>query len=731
MSRIERYVLRTEATAFITGLVVLTAVIWITQALRQIDLLTSKGQTILIFLLMTGLALPSLIAVIAPVALFAGILYTLNKLNGDSELVVMAAAGVSPARLLRPTVALSVAVFAVVAAIYVQVLPWSFGAIENLTTFIRADFISNFARPGAFNDLTIGFVFHYRERTPDGALRGVFMQDRRDPAHVSTYIAEAGKTVEKDGSSYLQLSKGVLLRPAEAGDSAMVSFDNYTIDLSQFSQAIATMKRPRERSTAELMRPGAEDRADPAMAGHIRSELLDRLASPLYALVAGLIAFAALGEARTTRQGRGMAIGGAILAFIAIRGLGIAATTLTVGEPGAAFFVWAIPIGAVLGGLAHDLSPAAVLRADAAPLGKPRMMGRTFSLYLAGRFARTVLAAFAFVFALIYAVDLVEMLRRSGDAPKATAPLMALLSFLRTPTVAEQALPFAVLFGSMIAFLNLSRKFELVVARAAGVSVWQILAPPVLVVAIIGVVSVAAYNPASAWMKQSSDEIENSVFGGRSNPWGDLWLRQKSVDGQAIIHARGKEADGTRLQGVEVFNFDDQGILSSASTPSRASFTTAIGNCTTPRSSLPGFETLPASTYLLATSLNRQDVAQAFAAPETVSFWRLPGLADQTAKAGLDPTAYRLKYQELLARPVLLAAMVLVAACFSLRFFRMGGVEVMVSGGVAAGFVLYVATKVINDLGEAGFISPVAAGWSPGLVGCLFGVYVLLHQEDG
>ncbi len=71
--------------------------------------------------------------------------------------------------------------FAIVAAIYVQVLPWSFGAIENLTTFVRADFISNFARPGAFNDLTLGFVFHYRERTPDGALRGVFMQDRRDP----------------------------------------------------------------------------------------------------------------------------------------------------------------------------------------------------------------------------------------------------------------------------------------------------------------------------------------------------------------------------------------------------------------------------------------------------------------------------------------------------------------------------------------------------------------------
>ena len=371
MSRIERYVLRTATTAFLTGLLVLTGVIWITQALRQIDLLTSKGQTILIFLMMTGLALPSLLGIIAPVALFAGILYTLNKLNGDSELVVMSASGVSPGRLLRPLALLSAAVFAIVAAIYIQVLPWTFGAIENLTTFVRADFISNFARPGAFSDLELGFVFHYRERTPDGALRGVFMQDRRDPAHVSTYIAEAGKTLEKDGESYLQLSKGVLLRPQSAGNSAMVTFDDYTIDLSQFMQAVSSIKRPRERTTSQLWAPDDKDRSDPVLAGHIRSELLDRLASPLYALVAGLIAFAALGEARTTRQGRGLAIGGAIVAFIGARMLGIAATTLTVGVPAAAYFVWGVPLAAGLGALAmifrRELFSVGVQRFHARP----------------------------------------------------------------------------------------------------------------------------------------------------------------------------------------------------------------------------------------------------------------------------------------------------------------------------------------------------------------------------
>jgi lipopolysaccharide export system permease protein len=352
MIQIERYLFRTAIVACISGLVVLTGVVWVTQALRQIDLITSKGQTIMIFLMITGLALPSLVAIILPVALFAGILYTLNKLNGDSELVVMAAAGVSPVRLLRPMALLSGLVYAVVAALYIQVLPWSFGAIEKLTTFVHADFIANFARPGAFSQLESGFVFHFRDRTPDGALHGVFMQDQRDPARFTTYIAEDGKTVDRGGTSYLQLSKGVLLRPQSAGDSSMVTFDDYTIDLSQFIHAVGTMKRPNERTTAQLMAPDPKDRADPALLGHIRSELLDRLASPFYAFAAGLIAFAALGQARTTRQGRSLAIAGAILVFAGVRMLGFAATTLAVGNPSAAIFVWTVPLAACFGALA-------------------------------------------------------------------------------------------------------------------------------------------------------------------------------------------------------------------------------------------------------------------------------------------------------------------------------------------------------------------------------------------
>ena len=136
---------------------------------------------------------------------------------------------------------------------------------------------------------------------------------------------------------------------------------------------------------------------------------------------------------------------------------------------------------------------------------------------------------------------------------------MAGLSFLRTPTVAEQALPFAVLFGSMIAFLNLSRKMELVVARAAGLSVWQLLMPPLAVIVLIGVFSVIAYNPASTWMKERSDQIESSVFGGPASGAIGIWIRQKSVDGQAVIRAIGRSGGGNEFNGIEVFNFDDKG----------------------------------------------------------------------------------------------------------------------------------------------------------------------------
>jgi lipopolysaccharide export system permease protein len=380
MLRIERYLFRTASMAFLAGLLTLTAVIWVTQALKQLDLMTSKGQTILVFMTVTGLGLPFLTAVIAPVALFASVLYCLNKLNGDSELVVMSASGISTARLLAPFLALFALVFLAVAALYIDIMPRSFQAMQTLTARVHADFIANFARPGAFTEIEAGFVFHYRERANDGSLRGVFIQDRRDPTAISTYIAEIGEIVEKEGDTYLLLLKGSTERPRTSGDSAIITFDDYAIDLSQFLHKGDAIRRPRERSTWQLMAPDPRDPREGQLAGQLRAELLDRFTSPLYAFAAGLIAFAALGEARTTRQGRGWAIVSAVLVFAAVRLFGITASLLMRGKGDALpplwvpFSVWAIPLfacaaslDAIFGGpLARGLQTVRLVAGSAA-----------------------------------------------------------------------------------------------------------------------------------------------------------------------------------------------------------------------------------------------------------------------------------------------------------------------------------------------------------------------------
>jgi lipopolysaccharide export system permease protein len=149
------------------------------------------------------------------------------------------------------------------------------------------------------------------------------------------------------------------------------------------------------------------------------------------------------------------------------------------------------------------------------------------------------------------------------------------------------------------------------------------------------------------------------------------------------------------------------------------------------RVTTPGQEPRAEGVYLLATNLTPAQVTQSFVAPDSVPFWDLPDVVKRTEQAGLNATGYRLRYQTLLARPLLLAAMVLIAACFSLRFFRFGGVSRTVAGGVISGFVLYVATKLVADLGGAGLLSAPVAAWSPAIVASMLGTLVLLHQEDG
>jgi lipopolysaccharide export system permease protein len=361
------------------------------------------------------------------------------------------------------------------------------------------------------------------------------------------------------------------------------------------------------------------------------------------------------------------------------------------------------------------------------------MIGLTLGRYLSSRFFRMIFAVFATIFSLVFVIDFVELLRRTGNIAGVSASSVAFLSLLRTPSVSEQVLPFCVLFGSMAVFLNLTRKLELLVARASGVSVWQFLGPPILISVLIGIVSVTVLNPLSAAMKQRADRIEEALFGkdGSTEASTLVWVRQTGVDGESILRADKSADNNNTLIGVTAYVYDRRGHFAARIMAARAMLEPGDWRLEDAQVSEAGEEPHRFQTYLLATNLQPGQVSDSSMAADAVPFWELPALRDETESAGLDANGYRLQFQTLLARPLLLVAMTLIAAAFSLRFFRFGGIGKFVGGGVAAGFVLYVATKFVGDLGDSGVLSAPVAAWSPAVVASMLGALALLNQEDG
>jgi lipopolysaccharide export system permease protein len=363
------------------------------------------------------------------------------------------------------------------------------------------------------------------------------------------------------------------------------------------------------------------------------------------------------------------------------------------------------------------------------------MMTNTLGRYFAGRFVVSALGVFVSIFILLVLVDYIEMVRKTSGLASASAITVAETSLFRVPQLLEKMMPFCILIGAMTCYLALSRRLELVVARAAGVSAWQFIAPALASALALGILATAAYNPMSANLRELSKRMEAELFG--SAPGGGIqdasgfWINQATNDGQVIINAARSEQQGVRLTGLTLFRFDvdyqfKERIEAREATLEEGQWLFKSAR----RYSLDG-PPVDQDSFTLATSLTPAQVRNSFSTPETVSFWQLPGYIRSSESSGYATAGYRLQYHKLLAQPFLLAAMVMLAASVSLRFFRFGGVQKMVLSGVGAGFLLYVLSKVTEDLSKAELMHPIASAWLPVFVGGLTGFLALLYQEDG
>ena len=363
------------------------------------------------------------------------------------------------------------------------------------------------------------------------------------------------------------------------------------------------------------------------------------------------------------------------------------------------------------------------------------MMTNTLGRYFAGRFVVSAMGVFLSIFMLLFLVNYIEMVRKTSKLVSASAVTVAETALFQVPQLLEKMMPFCVLIGAMTCYLALSRRLELVVARAAGVSAWQFIAPALASSILLGTLATIGYNPMSANLRELSKRMEAELFG--SAPAGGIqdasgfWINQVNSDGQVIINAARSEQQGVRLTGLTLFRFDTDFVFKERIEAREAALEEGRWLFKSVRRfSLDG-PPIDQDRFYLPTSLTPAQIRNSFSTPETVSFWQLPGYIRSSESSGFATAGYRLQYHKLIAQPFLLAAMVMLAASVSLRFFRFGGVQKMVLSGVGAGFLLYVLSKVTEDLSKAELMHPIAAAWLPVFVGGLTGFLALLYQEDG
>ncbi|MEM8936617.1 MAG: LPS export ABC transporter permease LptG, partial [Pseudomonadota bacterium] len=340
------------------------------------------------------------------------------------------------------------------------------------------------------------------------------------------------------------------------------------------------------------------------------------------------------------------------------------------------------------------------------------------------------------LFALVVLTDLIENLRFAGQVAGGDFGLAMSLTLLRAPAVTQLTLPFVFLFASVWTFNQLNRRSEISVMRSAGLSIWRLISPGALVAAIAGLVIILALDPLSTRLMAMAEETKARQFGGERNLveiFADgIWLQQREPTMHLIMRADRFDQAGAALEDVTLWRFDDEHIFLERIDATKAFLSGRTMELHDARLKSVGEKTQRESPiYAIGTSLSPEDLGERAAPPETLSLWKLPRFIELAETAGLSTLRYDMRFHELISTPLKLVAMVLIAAAFSLRPQRQGGMLGFIVLSVGAGFALYILVEVSTALGLSGASPASLAAWTPAVVATIAAITALLHLEDG
>lgn len=361
--------------------------------------------------------------------------------------------------------------------------------------------------------------------------------------------------------------------------------------------------------------------------------------------------------------------------------------------------------------------------------------GERLTTYIITRCLMAILTALVIVSSIIFLIDYVEVSKSLGQRGELSSLQIVGLLLLKSPNIILVLLPFAFLFGTLSAFVGLNRRSELIAMRAAGMSAWRFVLPATGMAAILGALTITVLNPLATMLADEYDRFSARVTQSDTRVKTDeVYLRQGDGKQQTVIHAQRQEADGRLIEAsFWTFVLDDKEIprFLTRIDATEATLRPGTWQLKSARVSKPGETTLYYNTLSIDSNLSPERAFTRFAAPQSTNFWQLPGTIAQIEGSGFSAASYVLRLHQLLATPLMFAAMTALGAAFSLRLMRIGGMARLTLSGVVLGFMIFFLNQLCGSLGKAEVIPVFLAGWATPAVAFLTAMTLLVYTEDG